>query len=89
MKKCLVVSLLFSLLLVGGAEVRRRVPRHARHEANRRLAAELGGKGEHVEDPADLVPALERAFASGAVYCVDVAIDPEAAAAAGAAGYAI
>src|SRR5512138_3338946 len=49
----------------------------------------LGGKGEHVEDPEDLVPALERAFASGTVYCVDVKIDPEAAAASGAAGYAI
>jgi acetolactate synthase-1/2/3 large subunit len=49
----------------------------------------LGGEGEHVDDPARLVPALERAFSSGAVYCVDVAIDPEAAAASGAAGYAI
>jgi len=54
-----------------------------------RVVEALGGKGEHVEDPADLVPALERAFASGTVYCVDVAIDPEAAAASGAAGYAI
>jgi acetolactate synthase-1/2/3 large subunit len=49
----------------------------------------MGGRGEHVDAPEDLVPALERAFASGTVYCVDVAIDPEAAAAAGAAGYAI
>ncbi len=48
-----------------------------------RVVEALGGKGEHVDDPADLVPALERAFASGTVYCVDVAIDPEAAAAAG------
>jgi acetolactate synthase-1/2/3 large subunit len=54
-----------------------------------RVVEALGGKGEHVDDPAELVPALERAFASGTVYCVDVAIDPEAAAAAGAAGYAI
>ena len=54
-----------------------------------RVVEALGGKGEHVDDPKDLVPALERAFASGAVYCVDVAIDPEAAAAAGAAGYAV
>jgi acetolactate synthase-1/2/3 large subunit len=54
-----------------------------------RVVEALGGKGEHVEDPADLVPALERAFESGTVYCVDVAIDPEAAASAGAAGYAI
>jgi acetolactate synthase-1/2/3 large subunit len=49
----------------------------------------LGGDGEHVDHPADLVPALERAFASGSVYCVDVALDPEAAASSGAAGYAV
>ncbi|HSD22376.1 MAG TPA: thiamine pyrophosphate-binding protein [Anaeromyxobacter sp.] len=54
-----------------------------------RVVEAFGGKGEHVDDPADLEPALERAFASGTVYCVDVAIDPEAAAASGAAGYAI
>jgi acetolactate synthase-1/2/3 large subunit len=54
-----------------------------------RVVEALGGKGEHVEHPKDLVPALERAFASGTVYCVDVKIDPEAAAASGAAGYAI
>jgi len=49
----------------------------------------LGGDGEHVEDPDGLVPALTRAFQSGTVYCVDVAIDPAAAAASGAAGYAV
>jgi acetolactate synthase-1/2/3 large subunit len=49
----------------------------------------LGGDGEHVDDPAELVPALTRAFQSGTVYCVDVAIDPEAAASSGAAGYAV
>ncbi|HEU4382671.1 MAG TPA: thiamine pyrophosphate-binding protein [Anaeromyxobacteraceae bacterium] len=54
-----------------------------------RVVEAFGGKGEHVEHARDLVPALERAFASDAVYCVDVAIDPEAAAAAGAAGYAV
>ncbi len=54
-----------------------------------RVVEALGGKGEHVEEPEDLVPAIERAFASGTVYCVDVAIDPEAAASSGAAGYAI
>ncbi len=59
---------------------------HTRYD---RVVEAFGGKGEHVEDPKDLVPALERAFASGTVYCVDVAIDPEAAAAAGAAGYAV
>jgi acetolactate synthase-1/2/3 large subunit len=54
-----------------------------------RIVEAMGGRGEHVEDPGDLVPALERAFASGTVYCVDVAIDPEAAASSGAAGYAV
>jgi acetolactate synthase-1/2/3 large subunit len=54
-----------------------------------RIVEAMGGKGEHVDDPEDLVPALERAFSSGTVYCVDVAIDPEAAAASGAAGYAV
>jgi acetolactate synthase-1/2/3 large subunit len=54
-----------------------------------RVVEALGGQGEHVDDPADLAPALDRAFASGTVYCVDVAIDPEAAAASGAAGYAV
>ncbi len=54
-----------------------------------RIVEAMGGRGEHVEDPANLAPALERAFASGTVYCVDVAIDPEAAATAGAAGYAV
>jgi acetolactate synthase-1/2/3 large subunit len=54
-----------------------------------RVVEALGGEGEHVDHPEDLVPALERAFASGTVYCVDVAIDPEAAASSGAAGYAI
>jgi acetolactate synthase-1/2/3 large subunit len=54
-----------------------------------RVVEALGGRGEHVDDPADLAPALDRAFSSGKVYCVDVAIDPEAAAASGAAGYAV
>jgi acetolactate synthase-1/2/3 large subunit len=54
-----------------------------------RVVEALGGRGEHVDDPAELVPALTRAFESGTVYCVDVALDPEAAAASGAAGYAV
>ncbi|HTP29779.1 MAG TPA: thiamine pyrophosphate-binding protein [Anaeromyxobacteraceae bacterium] len=54
-----------------------------------RIVEALGGRGEHVDDPEDLIPALERAFASDSVYCVDVAIDPEAAARSGAGGYAV
>lgn len=37
----------------------------------------LGGYGEFVESPADIGPALERAFASGRPACVNVALDPE------------
>ena len=36
----------------------------------------LGGHGEHVTDPAQIGPALERAFASGKPACVNVRIDP-------------
>jgi acetolactate synthase I/II/III large subunit len=49
----------------------------------------FGGYGEHVEDPAKIRPALERALASGKVACVDVRLDPAAPAASGAQGYAI
>ncbi len=49
----------------------------------------LGGHGEHVTDPAQIRPALERAAASGTVACVNVMLDPEAPAASGAQGYAI
>ncbi|HZR09144.1 MAG TPA: thiamine pyrophosphate-binding protein [Myxococcales bacterium] len=49
----------------------------------------LGGHGEHVTEPAQIRPALERAVASGTVACVNVLLDPEAPAASGAQGYAI
>jgi len=49
----------------------------------------LGGHGEHVNDPAQIRPALERAVASGTVACVNVMLDPDAPAASGAQGYAI
>ncbi|MDJ0869022.1 MAG: thiamine pyrophosphate-binding protein [Myxococcota bacterium] len=38
-------------------------------------AAGFGCHAEHVEDPADLTPALERAFASGKPACVNVMTD--------------
>ena len=41
-----------------------------------RMVEALGGCGEYVEDPADIRPALERAFASGVPACVNVKIDP-------------
>jgi len=37
----------------------------------------LGGAGETVRDPADLGPALDRAFASGVPYLVNVLTDPD------------
>jgi acetolactate synthase-1/2/3 large subunit len=60
-------------------------------------AAGFGAHAEHVTEPQDLIPALERAFASGLPACVNVMTDPtvvspvttalvEAASAAGLAG---
>ena len=49
----------------------------------------LGGYGEHVSDPAQIRPALERALRSDTVACINVMLDPEAPAASGAQGYAI
>jgi acetolactate synthase-1/2/3 large subunit len=43
------------------------------------VAQALGGHGEHVEQPEDLGPALERALASGLPACVNVMIDGVAA----------
>jgi acetolactate synthase-1/2/3 large subunit len=38
----------------------------------------LGGAGETVSSPAELAPALKRAFASGVPYLINVLTDPEA-----------
>jgi acetolactate synthase-1/2/3 large subunit len=54
-----------------------------------RIVQALGGYGEHVEDPDQIRPALERAVASGTVACVNVMLDPDAPAASGAQGYAV
>ena len=37
----------------------------------------LGGYGEHVSHPQELVPALERSFASGIPACINVDLDPD------------
>ena len=42
-----------------------------------RVVEALGGHGEHVTEPKDLRPALERARASGKPACVNVMIDPD------------
>jgi acetolactate synthase-1/2/3 large subunit len=41
------------------------------------VARALGGAGETVRDPAELGPALDRAFASGVPYLVNVLTDPD------------
>ena len=41
-----------------------------------RIVEALGGHGEHVTEPKDIRPALERARASGQPACVNVMIDP-------------
>jgi len=41
-----------------------------------KLVQALGGYGERVERPEEIAPALERAFESGTVACVDVLTDP-------------
>jgi acetolactate synthase-1/2/3 large subunit len=43
-----------------------------------RLTEAFGGHGEHVERPADLAPALERALGSGQPAIVNVMLDPDA-----------
>ncbi len=54
-----------------------------------KIVEAMGGHGEHVTDPAQIRPALERAAASGTVACVNVMLDPEAPSKAGAMGYAV
>jgi len=49
----------------------------------------FGGRGERVDDPRELGPGLERAFASGTVYALDVRIDPSANTASAGKGMAI
>ncbi|HEY0755066.1 MAG TPA: acetolactate synthase [Ktedonobacteraceae bacterium] len=41
-----------------------------------KMVEALGGYGELVENPADIRPALERAFASGLPACINVLLDP-------------
>lgn len=54
-----------------------------------KIVEAMGGYGELVTDPEQIVPALERAVQSGTVACVNVMLDPEAPAASGSVGYAV
>jgi acetolactate synthase-1/2/3 large subunit len=49
----------------------------------------LGGYGEHVTEPKQIRPALERALSRQTVACVNVTLDPDAPVKAGAMGYAV
>ncbi len=49
-----------------------------------KIVAAMGGYGEHVDNPADIGPALARAFASGLPACIDVALDEKGMAKTGA-----
>ena len=40
------------------------------------LVADLGGKGMLVDEPGDIQPALEEAFAAGTAACINVMTDP-------------
>jgi acetolactate synthase-1/2/3 large subunit len=43
-----------------------------------RMVEALGGRGALITDPKDIRPALERALASGDVWCLNVRLDPAA-----------
>ena len=43
------------------------------------VVSALGGAGETVSDPEQIGPALDRAFAAGVPYLVNVLTDPEIA----------
>jgi acetolactate synthase-1/2/3 large subunit len=49
-----------------------------------KIVEAMGGYGEHVENPADIGPALARAFASGKPACINVALDEKGMAKTGA-----
>ena len=42
-----------------------------------KIVEAMGGRGEHIEDPGQLAPALRRAFESNETTCIDVKIDPD------------
>jgi len=54
-----------------------------------RIVEAMGGHGELVTEPDGIVPALERAAASGTVACVNVMLDPQAPVQSGSVGYAV
>lgn len=49
-----------------------------------KIVEAMGGYGEYVESPDEIIPALDRAFASGRPACINVVLDPEGMAKTGA-----
>ncbi len=49
-----------------------------------KIVAAMGGYGEHIDDPAHIGPALQRAFASGKPACINVVLDEKGMAKTGA-----
>lgn len=62
--------------MLYGYDVVADLDQHTRYDD---VVKALGGAGETVKDPADLGPALDRAFAAGVPYLVNVLTDPEQA----------
>jgi acetolactate synthase I/II/III large subunit len=60
----------------GGWDVAADLRQETRYD---QIVDALGGAGETVEKPDELVPALERGFASGVPYLVNVLTDPDVA----------
>ncbi len=54
-----------------------------------KIVEAMGGHGELVTKPDDIIPALERAVKSNTVACVNVMIDPDAPSSSGSIGYAV
>lgn len=66
----------FPMQTLFGYDVAARLTPQTRYDE---VVRALGGGGELVTDPAEIGPALRRAFASGIPYCVNVVTDPEVA----------
>lgn len=66
----------FPMQTLFGYDVAARLTPQTRYDE---VVRALGGDGELVTRPDEIGPALQRAFASGVPYCVNVATDPEVA----------
>ena len=65
-------------MTAGDREGRQNVGRDLGHQRYDKMVEALGGYGEYVENPDDIKPAIERAFASGKPALINVCTDPDA-----------